>query len=227
MGASVEPAAGGWLSGVAQGRRGSNVSALAMILSGTTRSGQSGQARGRGRACAAGRRVGHVIDRHGARVRHRHPAVTAAISGPRTMEQLESQLAPRTRAARPLSGAQGPHSETVDRRDPSHSCRCPSRPGPCPLRRHFPACRHPLPPRTQSSPGPAVTSSSPCRAQIRSRPPPESILSLPANATITSRPSVPVNRSLRYEPISVAAAPLHVGWEGDAGYCVGPTVQRA
>ena len=39
-----------------------------------------------------------VADRDGARVRRRPPAVTAAIIGPRTMEQLESQLPALERA---------------------------------------------------------------------------------------------------------------------------------
>ena len=50
------------------------------------------QARSRRALGAARRRRRHLDDRHGAGLRARHPAVTSPIIGPRTMEQLESQL---------------------------------------------------------------------------------------------------------------------------------------
>jgi hypothetical protein len=58
-----------------------------------------------------------------------HPAVTAAIIGPRTTEQLESQLPGRRR--RPRSGAAGPHRRARPaRHQPQPGRRRVGQPGP-------------------------------------------------------------------------------------------------
>ena len=97
------PLAGGWLSGkLAQGRRRPAPVARAPSASrSATTSSMPGNQRKLEAADALGaaRRGGrHAADPPGAGVRaSRHPAVTAAIIGPRTMEQLESQLGARRR----------------------------------------------------------------------------------------------------------------------------------
>ena len=101
------PLAGGWLTG--RYRKGQDVARVA------TRGGdpaalrhvdprEPGEARRRRRARRARRGGRAHADRDGARLPARAPGVTAPIIGPRTMEQLESQLAaadvaPRRRAS--------------------------------------------------------------------------------------------------------------------------------
>ena len=79
--------------GPGRGRAGSAAAASASRRCTTSLPGQRRQARRRRRPRHARRRDRHHLDPAGDRVRVRHPAVTSAIVGPRTMEHLESYLA--------------------------------------------------------------------------------------------------------------------------------------
>ena len=96
------PLAGGWLSGtLREGKDNTGAARSAHLPAATTcRAREPAQARGRRPSWPAGRRGRADPDRAGPRVRARAPGVTCAIIGPRTMEQLESQLA-RPTSARP------------------------------------------------------------------------------------------------------------------------------
>ena len=89
------PLAGGWLTG--RYRKGQDDPDLAPCRDDAgplrpVRPRQPAQAGRRRRAGGAGREGRAVAGPHGAGLRAAHPAVTAPIIGPRTMEQLESQL---------------------------------------------------------------------------------------------------------------------------------------
>ena len=101
------PLAGGWLTG--RYRKGQDLPEThrAQRMPAALRpvaARQPGQARGRRRARAAGRGGRAVADRTWRWPScSRHPAVTAAIIGPRTMEQLERQLGAADVDARPTT----------------------------------------------------------------------------------------------------------------------------
>ena len=93
--AGMEPAGRGLAVGqVAQGR-GRPAVAAAEVAASPLRpraAGEPGETRGRGRVRGARRGDRHLADHLALAFVLNHPAVTAAIAGPRTMEQLESQL---------------------------------------------------------------------------------------------------------------------------------------
>ena len=89
------PLAGGWLTGKWRKGQEPPQSTRAERIPGAVRplaAGEPTEARRRRRARAARRGVGSTLIHMALAFVISHPAVTAAIIGPRTMEQLESQL---------------------------------------------------------------------------------------------------------------------------------------